>query len=114
MPEMLTITAAIVGAGLGSEVALVTDGRFSGGSHGFVIGHVTPEAQEGGPLALVRDGDVVSIDAEANRIEWQVDSDERGRRAAAWEAPEPPATRGVLGKYVRTVSSASLGCITDG
>jgi dihydroxy-acid dehydratase len=114
MPEMLTITAAIVGAGLGSEVALVTDGRFSGGSHGFVIGHVTPEAQEGGPLALVRDGDAVSIDAEANRIEWQVDSDERGRRAAAWEAPEPPATRGVLGKYVRTVSSASLGCITDG
>jgi dihydroxy-acid dehydratase len=114
MPEMLTITAAIVGAGLGSEVALVTDGRFSGGSHGFVIGHVTPEAQEGGPLALVRDGDVISIDAEANRIEWQVDHDEQKRRADDWSAPAPPVSRGVLGKYVRTVSSASLGCITDG
>lgn len=114
MPEMLSVTAAIVGAGLGASVALVTDGRFSGGSHGFVVGHVTPEAQVGGPLSLVRDGDTIAIDAEADTIEWEVDAEERERRAAAWREPEPPVTRGVLAKYVRTVSSASLGCVTDG
>ena len=114
MPEMLTITAAIVGAGLGGSVALVTDGRFSGGSHGFVIGHVTPEAQEGGPIALVRDGDTVTIDAESNRIEWEVDDDERRRRSGCWRAPPLPVERGVLLRYVRSVSSASTGCVTDG
>ena len=113
MPEMLTITAAIMGAGLGAEVALVTDGRFSGGSHGFVVGHVTPEAQEGGPIALVRDGDTITIDAEADTIEWVVDADDRRARASAWVEPPLPVRGGVLGKYVRTVSSASLGCVTD-
>ncbi|MDX1492891.1 MAG: dihydroxy-acid dehydratase, partial [Longimicrobiales bacterium] len=113
MPEMLTITSAIVGAGLGDSVALVTDGRFSGGSHGFVIGHVTPEAQSGGPIALLRDGDTVTIDAETNRIEWEVDEGERHRRAASWREPALATTGGVLLKYVRTVSSASLGCVTD-
>jgi dihydroxy-acid dehydratase len=113
MPEMLTITSAIIGAGLGSEVALVTDGRFSGGSHGFVIGHVTPEAQLGGPIALIQDGDEVAIDAESNRIEWRVDEAERSRRAVDWTEPPLAADRGVLLKYVRSVSSASLGCVTD-
>src|SRR5690606_2915559 len=113
MPEMLTITAAIMGAGLGSSVALVTDGRFSGGSHGFVVGHVAPEAQNGGPIALVRDGDRITIDAESNVVAWEVDEPERERRAAAWTEPPLKVTRGVLGKYVRTVSSASLGCVTD-
>jgi len=113
MPEMLTITAAIMGAGLGSSVALVTDGRFSGGSHGFVVGHVAPEAQNGGPIALVRDGDRITIDAESNVVVWEVDEPERERRAAAWTEPPLKVTRGVLGKYVRTVSSASLGCVTD-
>lgn len=113
MPEMLTITSAIMGAGLGAEVALVTDGRFSGGSHGFVIGHVTPEAQEGGPIALVQDGDRIVIDAEANRINWDVDPGEAERRRSSWVAPPLPAERGVLLRYVRSVSSASLGCVTD-
>jgi dihydroxy-acid dehydratase len=114
MPEMLIITAAIMGAGLGADVALVTDGRFSGGSHGFVIGHVTPEAQEGGPLALVADGDPITIDAESNRIEWGVDQDERLRRAETWQQPPLPVERGVLLRYVRSVSPASTGCVTDG
>jgi dihydroxy-acid dehydratase len=113
MPEMLTITSAIVGAGLGGSVALVTDGRFSGGSHGFVVGHVTPEAQSGGPIALVRNGDTVTIDAESDRIEWAVDDQTRAERRAAWSEPPLPATHGVLRRYVRTVSSASLGCVTD-
>ncbi len=113
MPEMLTPTSAIVGAGLGEHVALITDGRFSGGSHGFIIGHVTPEAADGGPLALVRDGDVVSIDAERNELSVAVDADEMARRRAAWQAPAPAATSGMLGKYVRLVSSASEGCVTD-
>jgi dihydroxy-acid dehydratase len=114
MPEMLTITSAIVGAGLGGSVALVTDGRFSGGSHGFVIGHVAPEAQSGGPIALIRDGDTVSIDAETNRIEWDIDDAEAARRRDAWTEPALATTGGVLLKYVRLVSSASLGCVTDG
>lgn len=113
MPEMLTITSAIMGAGLGDSVALITDGRFSGGSHGFVVGHVTPEAQSGGPIALLRDGDTVTIDAEADRIEWGIDEAERTRRESTWVEPPPPTRRGVLGRYVRTVSSASLGCVTD-
>ena len=113
MPEMLTITSALVGAGLAGSVALVTDGRFSGGSHGFVIGHVTPEAQSGGPLALVRTGDPIAIDAETDRIEWMLGEAERQARADAWEEPQSPATHGVLRRYVRTVSSASRGCVTD-
>lgn len=113
MPEMLTITSAIVGAGLGASVALVTDGRFSGGSHGFVVGHVTPEAQSGGPIALVRDGDMISIDAETNRMEWEVDQEEHARRRAEWGEPPLPASGGVLLKYIRSVSCASSGCVTD-
>lgn len=113
MPEMLTITSAIVGSGLGASVALVTDGRFSGGSHGFVVGHVTPEAQEGGPITLVQNGDTISIDAEANRIEWEVSAEERERRTADWTEPPLPARSGVLLKYIRTVSPASSGCVTD-
>ena len=114
MPEMLTITSAIMGSGLGGSVALVTDGRFSGGSHGFVVGHVTPEAQSGGPIALVRTGDRVTIDAEADRLEWEVEPTEAAARREAWEEPPLAATQGVLRRYVRTVSSASLGCVTDG
>ena len=114
MPEMLTITAAIMGAGLGNDVALVTDGRFSGGSHGFVVGHVTPEAQVGGPIALAQDGDQVTIDAEANRIDWLVPDEEAARRRDAWSPPPLKSSRGTLLKYIRTVSSASEGCVTDG
>ena len=113
MPEMLTITSAIMGAGLGASVALVTDGRFSGGSHGFVVGHVSPEAQSGGPIALVRDGDQITIDAENNRIDWDVDETDAEARRASWKEPPLKATRGTLLKYVRSVSSASKGCVTD-
>lgn len=113
MPEMLSVTAALVGAGLGGSVALVTDGRFSGGSHGFVIGHVCPEAQLGGPIALVRDGDRITIDAEQDTIEWHVDDEEREARVAQWEEPPVAADSGILLKYIRSVSSASTGCVTD-
>lgn len=113
MREMLTPTSAIMGRGLGNDVALITDGRFSGGSHGFVVGHVTPEAFEGGPIALVEDGDEITIDAEADVIEVNVSDDELARRCAAWRQPEPRYRRGVLAKYARTVSSASLGAVTD-
>jgi dihydroxy-acid dehydratase len=113
MPEMLTPTSAIMGAGLGSDVALITDGRFSGGSHGFIIGHVVPEAQEGGPIALVRDGDVVTIDAERNAIEVDVDETQMAERRAAWSMPPYKATRGTLRKYIKNVKSASEGCVTD-
>ncbi|MGM0576887.1 MAG: dihydroxy-acid dehydratase [Myxococcota bacterium] len=113
MPEMLTPTSAIMGAGLGKDVALLTDGRFSGGSHGFIVGHVTPEAQEGGPIALVQDGDRVTIDARDNRIDVHVDDGEMARRRAAWTAPPLKATRGTLRRYIRTVRSASEGCVTD-
>src|SRR5688572_9382657 len=113
MPEMLTPTSAIMGAGLGADVALLTDGRFSGGSHGFIIGHITPEAQEGGPIALVRDGDHISIDAVACELRMDVPEAELAARRAAWNTPDARATRGVLGKYVRLVRSASEGCVTD-
>jgi dihydroxy-acid dehydratase len=103
-----------MGRGLGQDVALITDGRFSGGSHGFVVGHLTPEAQEGGPIALVETGDEIIIDAEANTITLNVEEAELERRRAAWTAPPPRYTRGVLAKYAKTVSSASLGAITDG
>jgi dihydroxy-acid dehydratase len=113
MPEMLTPTSALVGAGLGNDVALITDGRFSGGSHGFIVGHVTPEAQEGGPIALVRDGDVVVIDAETAAIDAEVSAEEFARRKAEWRAPPLKVTRGILAKYVRCVAPASRGCVTD-
>ncbi len=113
MPEMLTPTSAIMGAGLGEHVALITDGRFSGGSHGFIIGHVTPEAQEGGPIALVRDGDTISIDAKARVIELDVPPEELSERRAAWTPPPLKATQGTLYKYVRLVTTASEGCVTD-
>ena len=113
MPEMLTPTSALVGAGLGADVALITDGRFSGGSHGFIVGHVVPEAQEGGPIALVQDGDVVVIDADADTIDMEVADDELARRREAWTAPPAKATRGMLAKYVHCVAPASEGCVTD-
>jgi dihydroxy-acid dehydratase len=113
MPEMLTPTSAIMGAGLGSDVALLTDGRFSGGSHGFIVGHITPEAQEGGPLALVQTGDLITIDAEQRRIDIDVSDAELARRKAAWKAPAFKATRGTLYKYIKSVKSASEGCVTD-
>ena len=113
MPEMLTPTSAIMGAGLGADVALLTDGRFSGGSHGFIIGHITPEAEDGGPIALVRDGDRIVIDANACQLSMDVSEAELAQRRAAWTAPAAKATRGVLAKYVRLVRSASEGCVTD-
>ncbi len=113
MPEMLTPTSAIMGAGLGSDVALITDGRFSGGSHGFIVGHVTPEAQEGGPLALVQDGDLVTIDADTNRLDFDVSESEIARRRADWTPHPLKVTRGTLYKYIKNVKSASEGCVTD-
>jgi dihydroxy-acid dehydratase len=113
MPEMLTPTSAIMGAGLGSDVALLTDGRFSGGSHGFIVGHITPEAQSGGPIALVRDGDVITIDAVQNRIDVNIEPAELAKRREAWKAPPLKATRGTLYKYIKNVKSASEGCVTD-
>jgi dihydroxy-acid dehydratase len=113
MPEMLTPTSAIMGAGLGKDVALLTDGRFSGGSHGFIIGHITPEAQEGGPIGLVRDGEVITIDAAACTLSVDVSDGEIAARKQAWKAPAPKASSGVLAKYVRLVKSASEGCVTD-
>ncbi len=113
MPEMLTPTSAIMGAGLGEDVALITDGRFSGGSHGFIVGHVVPEAQEGGPIALVENGDVVTIDADSNTLEVAVDDAEMTRRRAAWTAPPYKASSGTLYKFIKNVKSASEGCVTD-
>lgn len=113
MPEMLTPTSAIMGAGLGKECALITDGRFSGGSHGFVIGHVTPEAQVGGPIALVKDGDVITVDAEKKVMNIEVPAEELAARKAAWKAPPLKATSGTLYKYIKNVISASEGCVTD-
>ncbi|MBL9090810.1 MAG: dihydroxy-acid dehydratase [Planctomycetaceae bacterium] len=113
MPEMLTPTSAIMGAGLGEHVALMTDGRFSGGSHGFIIGHVTPEAQEGGPIALVKTGDKITIDANKNSIDVALSADELAKRRKEWKAPPLKATRGTLYKYIKNVKSASEGCVTD-
>ncbi|SPN98789.1 probable dihydroxy-acid dehydratase [Cephalotrichum gorgonifer] len=114
MPEMLKPSSAIMGAGLGLDVALVTDGRFSGGSHGFVVGHVVPEAMEGGPIGLVQDGDVITIDAEKNVMDLDVSAEEMQRRKDAWTAPPAKYTKGTLKKYASLVSNASLGCVTDG
>jgi len=113
MPEMLTPTSAIMGAGLGKDVALLTDGRFSGGSHGFIVGHITPEAQEGGPIALVRSGDRITIDAERNVLTVDVSAAELDQRRSAWVMPPYKAERGTLAKYIRLVRSASDGCVTD-
>ena len=113
MPEMLTPTSAIVGAGLGKDVALLTDGRFSGGSHGFIVGHITPEAQDGGPIALLKSGDRVAIDGVENSIDVHLSAEELTARRAEWSAPPFKAMRGTLFKYIRCVKSASLGCVTD-
>jgi len=113
MREMLSPTGAIVGRGLGGTVALITDGRFSGGSHGFVVGHVAPEAAVGGPLALVRTGDEITIDAERREIRLHVSAAQLRTRRKAWKRPKPYARRGVLAKYSKAVSSASLGAVTD-
>jgi dihydroxy-acid dehydratase len=113
MPEMLKPSSAIMGAGLGKDVALVTDGRFSGGSHGFLIGHVVPEAMEGGPIALVRDGDHIVIDANQRVVDIDVSQEELDRRRSEWKAPEPRARKGTLSKYARLVTDASHGCVTD-
>jgi dihydroxy-acid dehydratase len=113
MPEMLTPTSAIMGAGLGNEVALLTDGRFSGGSHGFIVGHITPEAQEGGPIALVENGDKITIDSENNTIDVDISVAEMVARRKAWQAPPYKANRGTLYKYIKNVKSASEGCVTD-
>jgi dihydroxy-acid dehydratase len=113
MPEMLSPTSVIMGAGLGQDVALITDGRFSGGSHGFILGHITPEAQEGGAIALLKDGDLITIDAEARTIDVDVSPQEMKRRRAEWKAPPLKAQRGTLYKYIKNVKSASEGCVTD-
>ena len=113
MPEMLTPTSAIMGAGLGKDVALITDGRFSGGSHGFIIGHVSPEAQEGGPIGLLKDGDVITIDADKRQMTVDLTNDQLAQRRKEWVPPPLKATRGTLYKYIKNVASASLGCVTD-
>jgi dihydroxy-acid dehydratase len=113
MREMLSPTSAIMGKGLGKDVALITDGRFSGGSHGFVIGHVTPEAQLGGPLAVVKNGDPIRIDAEKRAITLDISEKELDARLRKWKQPKPRYTRGVLAKYAATVASASEGAVTD-
>ncbi len=113
MREMLSPTSAINGRGLGQDVALITDGRFSGGSHGFVIGHITPEAYEGGPIALVEDGDLITVDAEKREINLKVSDAELAERGARWQQPAPYATKGILAKFARLVSSASQGAVTD-
>jgi len=113
MPEMLTPTSAIMGAGLGKDVALITDGRFSGGSHGFIIGHVVPEAQEGGPIGLVKDGDEITIDANTRVLDVAVSDEEMAKRKAEWVMPPYKATRGTLYKFIKNVKTASEGCVTD-
>ncbi len=113
MPEMLTPTSAIMGAGLGQDVAMITDGRFSGGSHGFIIGHVVPEAQEGGPIALVKNGDIITINAKTNEIKMDVSDDELASRKASWTMPAYKANRGTLYKFIKNVKTASEGCVTD-
>jgi dihydroxy-acid dehydratase len=113
MREMLSPTSAIIGAGLGDSVALITDGRFSGGTYGLVVGHVAPEAAVGGGIALVEEGDRITIDAERRLLQLEVSDAELDRRRKAWKAPAPRYTRGVLAKYARQVSSAALGAVTD-
>ena len=113
MPEMLTPTSAVMGAGLGSDVALITDGRFSGGSHGFIVGHIVPEAQLGGPIALIEDGDQITIDAVNNTIDVQLSEQELAARHEKWVKPPYKVKRGTLFRYIKTVKTASEGCVTD-
>ena len=113
MKEMLNPTSLIMGVGLGQEVALITDGRFSGGSHGFCVGHVAPEAQLGGPIGLVKDGDMITIDAESLDMSVDISDAEMESRRAAWSAPPLKYTRGTMHRYIKTVSSAKYGCVTD-
>ena len=114
MREMLAPTSALIGAGLGDSVGLITDGRFSGGSYGIVVGHVAPEAAVGGTIALVENGDRITIDAEARVLRLEVSDDELTERRARWQPPPPKYRRGVLAKYARLVSSSSIGAVTDG
>jgi len=113
MPEMLTPTSAIMGAGLGEDVAMLTDGRFSGGSHGFIIGHISPEAQVGGPLALVENGDIITVNCDTRRIDSHVSPEVMQERKKKWTAPPLLATKGTLYKFIKNVGSASEGCVTD-
>ena len=113
MREMLSPTSAIMGRGLGKDVALITDGRFSGGSHGFVIGHITPEAQDGGLIAIIEDGDPITIDILNRKLDLEIPKDEINKRQADWVCPAPRYVRGVLSKYAKIVSSASQGAVTD-
>ena len=113
MPEMLTPTSAIMGAGLGADVALLTDGRFSGGSHGFIVGHIVPEAQEGGPIALIRDGDRIRIDAEQRVLAVDLSEDALASRRAGWTMPPYRVQRGRLHQYIKNVKDAAHGCVTD-
>jgi len=109
---MLSVTSAIVGAGLGDKVALLTDGRFSGASHGFIVGHIAPEAAQGGPIGLVRDGDIIVLDTDKRELSMRVSEEELKKRKAQWKAPKPRYTTGVMAKYARLVSSASTGAVT--
>ena len=113
MPEMLKPTSAIIGAGLGNSVALITDGRFSGGTHGFVVGHITPEAFEGGLIALVQDNDIIEIDSVNNKITLKVSEEEIAQRRLKFIQPAAPVSRGVLYKYLKSVKNAAEGCVTD-
>ena len=113
MREMLSPTSAVMGKGLGQDVALITDGRFSGGTHGFVVGHITPEAYEGGALAIIENGDKITIDAESKELTLHVNESEIAKRLENWKKPDPKYTRGVLSKYAKLVSSASTGAVTD-
>jgi dihydroxy-acid dehydratase len=113
MREMLSPTSAIMGKGLGKDVALITDGRFSGGTHGFVVGHITPEAHVGGTLAIIENGDKITINAETKKLTLHVDDTEISARLAKWQQPAPKYTRGVLAKYAKLVNSASEGAVTD-
>ena len=113
MREMLGPTAAIMGRGLGKDVALITDGRFSGGTHGFVVGHITPEAYAGGPLALIKNGDTITIDADRRQLRLEIPEKEMKTRRKLWKAPKPRYMRGVLAKYAHLVNSASEGAVTD-
>lgn len=113
MPEMLTPTSAIMGAGLGKDVALLTDGRFSGGSHGYVVGHICPEAHEGGPIGLIENGDIITIDVQKRRMDVQLTDEEMNERRKKWSPPPYKANQGVLYKYIKNVKSASDGCVTD-
>jgi dihydroxy-acid dehydratase len=110
---MLSPTSAVMGRGLGKDVALITDGRFSGGSHGFVVGHITPEAYVGGPIAIIKNGDPISIDAERRQLNLNLPAGEIKARLKKWKAPKPRYTRGVLAKYAKLVTSAHLGAVTD-